>query len=146
MLSKFEKSYGLGYRISDEYLHFARLRLKDDDWNKQEVINEINMENDVREYKNLDESLRFFITATISFFSSGDDGVIELIYKFLRPRIKCPSWSAYEVIKQANEVVHSETYAGIIDFLIDDPQLKEEVFSGLGMYSFVLEKLEWCRS
>ncbi len=128
------------FEITDPVLNEFRLKLIDSFWNKQEVVNENTMSKDRLELEKLPEAEQEFILSILAFFATGDDAVIDIIYNVLNPHITCSSWKNYEIMKAANEMIHSETYSGLIDFLA--PEKKQELLKGIN-FDFVHEKLKF---
>lgn len=133
----------LGFKITDNTLNDFRKKLISGFWNKQEVVNDKTMKKDYDELQKLPIMEQKFILHILAFFASGDDAIIDIIYDKLMPLIKeDKTWQGYEIIKQANEHIHSETYAGLLDYLA--PNNKDDLINAVGEYNFVLDKIKWC--
>lgn len=134
-----------GFNISDTIMQDFRLALIHDFWNAQEVVNDKTMVNDYRDLMKLPQAEQTYILHIHAFFGRGDEDVIDFICEHIMSQAReiNASWYFYEIIKSANENVHSETYARLLDYLA--PNNKEKLLNAVGEYSFVRRKIEWCK-
>ena len=107
------------------------------------TVHEIDLSDDIRDWKELTEAERQFISHILAFFAASDGIVIEnLAAKFLVD-VKIPEARQFYAQQISVEAIHSETYSLLIDTLIKDPQEKEDLFNAVLTLPAVHMKAVW---
>jgi ribonucleotide reductase beta subunit family protein with ferritin-like domain len=108
------------------------------------VPNEIDLETDVKEWREkLTENDKHFITYTLAFFAQADGIVLQNIDNNFSIDIDIPEASIFYGIQAGIEAIHWETYALLIQTLIDDISLRDKAFNAISYYPSIKLKANW---
>lgn len=108
------------------------------------VPKEIDLETDVKEWREkLTDADRHFLTYTLAFFAQADGIVLQNLDNNFSIDIDIPEASIFYGIQAGIEAIHWETYALLIETLIDDIREKEIAFNAIEHYPCIREKAEW---
>jgi len=95
------------------------------------------------EFENLENSQKNYLKMLLLFFANSDSVVADnLALNFLQEDIEEEAKFFYS-LQLANENVHNETYALIIDNYIKDTKEKEDAFNSIFTQPVVAKKMEW---
>jgi ribonucleotide reductase beta subunit family protein with ferritin-like domain len=108
------------------------------------VPKEIDLDTDVKEWRlKLTDDDRHFIKYTLAFFAQADGIVLQNIDTNFSVDIDIPEASVFYGIQAGIEAIHWETYAILIDTLIDDPEERKKAFYAIENYPCIKKKAEW---
>lgn len=108
------------------------------------VPKEIDLETDVKEWREkLTSDDRHFLIHTLAFFAQADGIVLQNLDNNFSIDIDIPEASIFYGIQAGIEAIHWETYALLIETLIDDPEEKNRAFNAIENYPCIREKAEW---
>ena len=108
------------------------------------VPKEIDLETDVKEWREkLTNDDRHFLIYTLAFFAQADGIVLQNLDNNFSIDIDIPEASIFYGIQAGIEAIHWETYALLIETLIDDPEEKNRAFNAIENYPCIREKAEW---
>lgn len=108
------------------------------------VPKEIDLETDVKEWREkLTNDDRHFLIYTLAFFAQADGIVLQNLDNNFSIDVDIPEASIFYGIQAGIEAIHWETYALLIETLIDDPEEKNRAFNAIENYPCIREKAEW---
>jgi ribonucleoside-diphosphate reductase beta chain len=87
---------------------------------------------------------RKFLQYILAFFASSDNIVNENLVANFFQEVNIPEAQAFYGVQIFMEVVHSETYSLFIENLIDDMQIKNDLFNSISTLPCVAKKAQWC--
>lgn len=104
---------------------------------------EVDLSKDTKDWDNLTNNERYFISNIIAFFA-GSDGIVNenLSINFLN-EIQIPEARAFYGFQIAIENIHNEMYSLLIDSYIKDKQEKQRLFGAIENIPCVKKKAEW---
>ena len=104
---------------------------------------EIDLTGDTKDWNNLNDGERHFISHILAFFAASDGIVNEnLAVNFMR-EVQLPEARCFYGFQIMMENIHSETYALLIDTYIKDNVEKDKLFHGIYTIPAVKRKAEW---
>jgi ribonucleoside-diphosphate reductase beta chain len=104
---------------------------------------EIDLSQDLRDWENLNEGERHFISHVLAFFAASDGIVNEnLVLNFMR-EVTLPEARCFYGFQVMMEKIHSETYSLLIDTYIKDSAECEHLFNAIETVPCVKKKAEW---
>lgn len=104
---------------------------------------EIDLGSDLKDWANLNDGERHFISHVLAFFAASDGIVNEnLAVNFMR-EVQLPEARCFYGFQIMMENIHSETYALLIDTYIKDPVEKDRLFHAIETVPAVKKKAEW---
>lgn len=139
-----KKIENTGFSVTNSKINEFRNNLITSFWNVPKVINSKTMEKDKQELLTLSKEEREFLLNIFYFFLLGDDVVINFIQEQITSRVTDRSIIGHENIKIANEEIHSESYAFLLDHLA--PQDKQHFIKNISESPFITNKINWCKS
>jgi len=105
---------------------------------------EVNLSQDVTDWKTkLTEDERHFIKHVLAFFAGADGIVMENLQQNFGVEVEVAEARAFYAYQTFNEAVHGETYALLIDALIEDAAEKERLFWAIETLPAVRKKAAW---
>lgn len=104
---------------------------------------EIDLSADQKDWDNLNDGERHFISHILAFFAASDGIVNENLAVNFMSEVQLPEARCYYGFQIAMENIHSETYALLIDTYIKDPKEKDYLFKAIETIPCVKEKAEW---
>jgi len=104
---------------------------------------EIDLQQDLSDWKLLNTDEQHFIKMVLAFFSSSD-GIVNanLSINFIN-EVQLPEAKCFYGFQIAIENIHSETYSLLIDTYIKDGEEKDKLFHAIDNYSSIMKKAEW---
>ncbi len=104
---------------------------------------EIDLSGDLRDWGNLNDGERHFISHVLAFFAASDGIVNENLAVNFMSEVQLPEARCFYGFQIMMENIHSETYALLIDTYIKDPQEKHRLFHAIETVPAVQKKAEW---
>jgi ribonucleotide reductase beta subunit family protein with ferritin-like domain len=104
---------------------------------------EIDLNQDLADWKKLNNDERYFIKHVLAFFAASDGIVNEnLCYNFAT-EVQYPEARAAYTFQAAMETIHSETYSLLIDTYVDEEAEKLKLLRAIDNYPSVKKKADW---
>ncbi len=104
---------------------------------------EIDLSGDQKDWDNLNDGERHFISHILAFFSASDGIVNENLAVNFMSEVQLPEARCFYGFQIMMENIHSETYALLIDNYIKDPNEKLRLFHAIDTVPAVKKKAEW---
>ncbi|MFC6100074.1 ribonucleoside-diphosphate reductase small subunit [Olivibacter domesticus] len=104
---------------------------------------EIDLSGDMKDWANLNDGERHFITHVLAFFAASDGIVNENLAINFMSEVQLPEARSFYGFQIAMENIHSETYALLIDTYVKDPVEKDRLFHAIETVDCVKKKAEW---
>lgn len=105
---------------------------------------EVTLEKDVEDWPALPENVRRWLMLVLGWFQIADGIVNENLINNFSTEVQVPEARSFFGIQIAMENVHQETYAILVDTLIDDEQQKAKLFDALNHFPSLRQKADWC--
>lgn len=119
-----------------------RNKMRDSFW----TADEINMTSDLADWNNLNKETKEFLGYTLAFFASADNVINENIVERFHQEVTIPEAKSFYSQQIANEDVHAETYAKLIDlYYSKDEKKKKLMFEAASKIPVVYDKIEWMK-
>jgi ribonucleoside-diphosphate reductase beta chain len=104
---------------------------------------EIDLSQDLKDWENLNDGERHFITHVLAFFAASDGIVNENLAEHFVSEVQYTEAKFFYGFQIAIENIHSETYSLLIDTYVKDAKEKDKLFHGIETMSCVQKKAEW---
>ena len=104
---------------------------------------EIDLSSDLKDWANLNDGERHFISHILAFFAASDGIVNENLAINFMNEVQLPEARFFYGFQIMMENIHSETYALLIDTYIKDPKEKNHLFHAIETVPAVQKKAEW---
>ena len=104
---------------------------------------EISLKDDMKDWNNLNDDERHFISHILAFFSASDGIVNENLNLNFGSEVQFPEVRAFYTFQTAIETIHSETYGLLLDKYIENPSEKLKLQQGMQTIPSVKKKAEW---
>lgn len=104
---------------------------------------EIDLGGDLKDWQNLNDGERHFISHVLAFFAASDGIVNENLAVNFMSEVQLPEARCFYGFQIMMENIHSETYALLIDTYIKDPQEKHRLFHAIDTVPAVKRKAQW---
>jgi len=104
---------------------------------------EIDLSSDIKDWENLNDGERHFISHILAFFAASDGIVNENLAVNFMSEVQLPEARCFYGFQIMMENIHSETYALLIDTYIKNPQEKYKLFHAIDTVPAVKKKAEW---
>ncbi|TGE13425.1 ribonucleoside-diphosphate reductase small subunit [Hymenobacter elongatus] len=104
---------------------------------------EIDLSQDQKDWENLNDNERHFISHVLAFFAASDGIVNENLAVNFMQEVQMPEARCFYGFQIMMENIHSETYSLLIDTYIKNPQEKDRLFNALETVPCVKKKGEW---
>jgi ribonucleotide reductase beta subunit family protein with ferritin-like domain len=104
---------------------------------------EIDLSKDNKDWENLTEDERHFISMILAFFAASDGIVLENLGVRFMGEVQLSEARAFYGLQIAMENIHSITYSTLIDTYIKDKTQKSKLFNALHEYECIKKKGEW---
>lgn len=122
----------------------------DDIWKfyKQSVASfwtaeEIDLSQDMKDWENLNDGERHFISHVLAFFAASDGIVNENLAENFVSEVQYTEAKFFYGFQIAMENIHSETYSLLIDTYVKDPKEKDRLFNAIDTMDCVKKKADW---
>lgn len=107
---------------------------------------EIDLEQDQRDWEKLNENEQHFIKYVLAFFAASDGIVNENLAQKFCTEVQVPEVRCFYGFQIAMENIHSETYSLLIDTYIKDPKEKTFLFNAIDNIEVIKLKANWALS
>lgn len=104
---------------------------------------EIDLSQDLRDWENLNDGERYFITHVLAFFAASDGIVNENLAEHFVGEVQYTEAKFFYGFQIAIENIHSETYSLLIETYVKDPKEKDKLFHAIETMDCVKKKAEW---
>lgn len=104
---------------------------------------EIDLSQDLTDWKNLNDGERHFITHVLAFFAASDGIVNENLAEHFVSEVQYTEAKFFYGFQITIENIHSETYSLLIDTYVKDPKEKDKLFHAIETMDCVKKKAEW---
>jgi len=104
---------------------------------------EIDLSQDLKDWENLNDGERHFISHVLAFFAASDGIVNENLAENFVAEVQYTEAKFFYGFQIAIENIHSETYSLLIDTYIKDPKEKDKLFHAIETMDCVRKKAEW---
>jgi ribonucleoside-diphosphate reductase beta chain len=104
---------------------------------------EIDLSSDQKDWENLNDGERHFISHILAFFAASDGIVNENLAVNFMSEVQLPEARCFYGFQIMMENIHSETYALLIDTYIREPNEKYKLFHAIDTVPAVKKKAEW---
>ncbi len=104
---------------------------------------EIDLSGDMKDWQNLNDGERHFVSHVLAFFAASDGIVNENLAVNFMSEVQVPEARCFYGFQIMMENIHSETYALLIDTYVKDPQEKDRLFHAIDTVPCVKKKAEW---
>jgi ribonucleoside-diphosphate reductase beta chain len=104
---------------------------------------EIDLGHDLRDWANLNDGERHFITHVLAFFAASDGIVNENLAEHFVSEVQYTEAKFFYGFQIAIENIHSETYSLLIDTYVKEPKEKDRLFHAVETMACVKKKADW---
>lgn len=104
---------------------------------------EIDLSQDLKDWENLNDGERHFISHVLAFFAASDGIVNENLAENFVAEVQYTEAKFFYGFQIAIENIHSETYSLLIDTYIKDGREKDKLFNAIETMPFVKKKADW---
>src|SRR6476619_5837204 len=104
---------------------------------------EIDLSGDLKDWANLNDGERHFISHVLAFFAASDGIVNENLAVNFMSEVQVPEARCFYGFQIMMENIHSETYSLLIDTYIKDPVEKDKLLHAVDTVPCVGEKADW---
>src|SRR5689334_5005083 len=104
---------------------------------------EIDLSPDLKDWANLNDGERHFISHVLAFFAASDGIVNENLAVNFMQEVQLPEARCFYGFQIMMENIHSETYSLLIDTYIKDPAEKHRLLNALDTVPCVKKKADW---
>ncbi len=104
---------------------------------------EIDLSQDLRDWGNLNDGERHFISHVLAFFAASDGIVNENLAEHFVAEVQYTEAKFFYGFQIAIENIHSETYSLLIDTYVKDPAEKDKLFNAVETMDCVKKKADW---
>merc|ERR1712227_714685 len=104
---------------------------------------EVDLSKDVKDWENLKDDERYFVSHVLAFFAASDGIVNENLVERFMKEVQVPEARCFYGFQIAMENIHSEMYSLLIDTFIKDPAERERLFNAIETVPAVKKKAEW---
>lgn len=104
---------------------------------------EIDLSQDLKDWNNLNDGERHFISHVLAFFAASDGIVNENLAEHFVAEVQYTEAKFFYGFQIAMENIHSETYSLLIDTYVKDPAEKDKLFNAIDTMDCVKKKADW---
>ncbi|MBS1559354.1 MAG: ribonucleotide-diphosphate reductase subunit beta [Bacteroidetes bacterium] len=104
---------------------------------------EIDLSHDLKDWANLNDGERHFITHVLAFFAASDGIVNENLAEHFVSEVQYTEAKFFYGFQIAIENIHSETYSLLIDTYVKDATEKDKLFHAIETMPCVKKKADW---
>ncbi len=104
---------------------------------------EIDLSQDLKDWENLNDGERHFISHVLAFFAASDGIVNENLAENFVNEVQYTEAKFFYGFQIAMENIHSETYSLLIDTYVKDSQEKNKLFNAIETMDCVKKKADW---
>jgi ribonucleoside-diphosphate reductase beta chain len=104
---------------------------------------EIDLSQDLKDWDNLNDGERHFISHILAFFAASDGIVNENLAQNFLNEVQLPEARCFYGFQVMMENIHSETYSLLIDTYVKNNQQKDHLFNAMQTVPCVGKKADW---
>lgn len=104
---------------------------------------EVDLSKDMKDWDQLTDDERYFISHVLAFFAASDGIVNENLVERFSQEVQVTEARCFYGFQIAIENVHSEMYSMLIDTYIKDPKQKEFLFNAIETMPCITKKAKW---
>ena len=104
---------------------------------------EIDLSQDQKDWENLNDGERHFVSHVLAFFAASDGIVNENLAENFVAEVQYTEAKFFYGFQIAIENIHSETYSLLIDTYVKDNVEKDKLFNAIDTMPFVKKKADW---
>ena len=104
---------------------------------------EIDLSSDQKDWEQMNDGERHFISHVLAFFAASDGIVNENLVLNFMAEVQIPEAKCFYGFQVMMENIHSETYSLLIDTYIKDPREKDRLFHAIDTVPCVKKKADW---
>ena len=104
---------------------------------------EIDLSQDQKDWENLNDGERHFVSHVLAFFAASDGIVNENLAENFVAEVQYTEAKFFYGFQIAIENIHSETYSLLIDTYVKDNAEKDKLFNAIDTMPFVKKKADW---
>lgn len=104
---------------------------------------EIDLSQDLKDWENLNDGERHFISHVLAFFAASDGIVNENLAEHFVAEVQYTEAKFFYGFQIAMENIHSETYSLLIDTYVKDNAEKDKLFNAIETMDCVKKKADW---
>merc|ERR1711928_295617 len=98
---------------------------------------------DVKDWENLKDDERYFVSHVLAFFAASDGIVNENLVERFMKEVQVPEARCFYGFQIAMENIHSEMYSLLIDTFIKEASERERLFNAIETVPAVKKKADW---
>merc|ERR1712012_713113 len=104
---------------------------------------EVDLSKDVKDWENLKDDERYFVSHVLAFFAASDGIVNENLVERFMKEVQVPEARCFYGFQIAMENIHSEMYSLLIDTFIKEAEERERLFNAIETVPAVKKKADW---
>merc|ERR1712012_399759 len=104
---------------------------------------EVDLSKDVKDWENLKDDERYFVSHVLAFFAASDGIVNENLVERFMQEVQVPEARCFYGFQIAMENIHSEMYSLLIDTFIKESSERERLFNAIETVPAVKKKADW---
>merc|ERR1712209_203275 len=104
---------------------------------------EVDQSKDVKDWENLKDDERYFVSHVLAFFAASDGIVNENLVERFMKEVQVPEARCFYGFQIAMENIHSEMYSLLIDTFIKEADERERLFNAIETVPAVKKKADW---
>merc|ERR1712013_264488 len=104
---------------------------------------EVDLSKDVKDWENLKDDERYFVSHVLAFFAASDGIVNENLVERFMKEVQVPEARCFYGFQIAMENIHSEMYSLLIDTFIKEASERERLFNAIETVPAVKKKADW---
>ena len=109
------------------------------------IEEEIDLSKDLKDWNNLNNNERYFISMILAFFASSDGLINENLAQRFYNEVQNSEARLFYGFQIAIEGIHQEVYSKIIDTYIKDKKHKNFLFNSIAIFPCLKKKADWCK-
>merc|ERR1711876_112983 len=104
---------------------------------------EVDLSKDLKDWENLKDDERYFVSHVLAFFAASDGIVNENLVERFMQEVQIPEARCFYGFQIAIENIHSEMYSLLIDTYIKDREERNRLFNAIETFPAIKKKAEW---
>ncbi|MEL7004734.1 MAG: ribonucleotide-diphosphate reductase subunit beta [Bacteroidota bacterium] len=104
---------------------------------------EIDLSQDLKDWENMNDGEKHFISHVLAFFAASDGIVNENLAEHFVAEVQYTEAKFFYGFQIAMENIHSETYSLLIDTYVKNPSEKDKLFNAIDTMDCVRKKADW---
>jgi ribonucleoside-diphosphate reductase subunit M2 len=104
---------------------------------------EVDLSKDMKDWENLKDDERYFVSHVLAFFAASDGIVNENLVERFMKEVQVPEARCFYGFQIAMENIHSEMYSLLIDTFIKEVAERERLFNAIETVPAVKKKADW---